>query len=201
MKSKLMMISIIAIILVASLIVTGIYIIPNFNENINQDIDNDNNYPDNNNTDNNTNIINITNNNITKNIEFEEIDVNYFQIGWQLNQSIPDQDVALFLPNWEVFNSSFDSHLSKFQPDFVNYSYVFVYWELKFSSGYNVNITKLHFDNGSLTVFVDESNPNDGDGLIWVCTKPIDIVQIPITEMENITVNNTLYEVNTVFNN
>ncbi len=55
--------------------------------------------------------------------------------GWVLNSTLnPEQDVYLYISDWEGWNFSFDktpwyNTTDDFVPDFENYVYVFAYWD------------------------------------------------------------------------
>ena len=113
-----------------------------------------------------------------------------------LNSTVQDHDLVLYLSDWDIINQTFDEFYFYNFFDFNNYSYVFAFWKPVWSSGYEINITRLHYDNGTLSVFVDETRPAEGDALLFTGHDPIDIVRIPKNEVTDLVVSQALYVVN-----
>ncbi len=154
---------------------------------------NDVDYPDDDNSDDANSISNNSTNKLTLYLNFTDMGINSYNPTWILNDSIPEQDLAVYLDCWETYNNTFSSYMANFTPDFNNKSYVFVYWEKKGTSGYDVNITKIHYDNGSLFVYVEEEIPDEDDAVFTSVTRPVCLVEITKNDVDNLSITQIYY--------
>jgi len=115
--------------------------------------------------------------------------------GWAQNGSSTWNEMYMYLPDWQVWNDTFElrSPSSYFRPDFANFSYVYADWGSQQIKDYHLTIKSIVLENTTLMVYVEKVGPPPGALPKYSPCHPFDFVRVRNTHLGNLEISDVMF--------